>query len=246
MAVYNPIFAGVFSDSQNVALDTIERIEVVRGPGAAVWGSNAVNGVINIITRSADDTQGGYVAAGASNASTGPATIGYAGKASGIGAYRVYGQGFQYNSLPTFAGLDGQDDWRLIHGGFRTDSTLSAKDSLTTEGEAYKGNAGEFTLTPLSLHPPVTTTVALRDLYSGWNALSRWNRINSPRSDTSLQVRFDRTNRGDTTYSLGLNTFDIDFQHHVLWRPRQDIVWGLGYRLSSDEESPTVRIVFTP
>ena len=245
-AVYNPIFAGVFWDSQNVALDTIERIEVIRGPGAAVWGSNAVNGVINIITRSADDTQGGYVTAGAGNASTGPATIGYGGKASGIGAYRVYGQGFQYNSQPTFAGLDGQDDWRLVHGGFRTDSALSAKDSLTTEGEAFRGNAGELASTPVSLAPPLTATLALRDIYSGWNALTRWNRIVSPHSDTSLQVYFDRTNRGDTTYSLGLDTFDIDFQHHVLWGSRQDIVWGLGYRLSSDEESPTMRIVFTP
>jgi iron complex outermembrane receptor protein len=245
-AVYNPIFAGVFWDSQNVALDTIERIEVIRGPGAAVWGSNAANGVINIITRSADDTQGGYIVAGAGNASTGPASIGYGGKVPGIGVYRVYGQGFQYNSLPTFAGLDGQDDWRLIHGGFRTDSALTAKDSLTTEGEAYTGNGGEFTLTPLSLQPPVTATVALRDRYSGWNTLTRWNRTISSRSDTSLQFYFDRTNRGDTTYALGLNTFDIDFQHHILWGARQDIVWGLGYRVSSDHTSPTLRIVFTP
>ena len=245
-AVYNPIFAGVFWDSQNVGLDTVERIEVIRGPGAAVWGSNAVNGVINIITRSADDTQGGYLVAGAGNAATGPETLGYGGKAPGLGAYRVYAQGFQYNTLPTFAGLNGQDDWRLVHGGFRADSTITARDSFTTEGDAYRGNAGEIATTPLSLAPPVTASVALRDIYSGWNLLTRWNRTNSPRSGTSLQVYFDRTNRGDTTYSLALNTFDIDFQHHALWGARQDIVWGLGYRLSSDEESPTVRIAFTP
>src|ERR1019366_8482583 len=113
-------------------------------------GSNAMNGVINIITRSADDTQGGYLAAGAGNAGIGPETIGYGGKARGLGAYRVYAEGFQYNTLPTFAGLDGQDDWRLIHGGFRADSTLSAKDSLTTEGEVYRGNAGETATTPIS------------------------------------------------------------------------------------------------
>lgn len=244
--VYTPIFAGVFWDSQNVPLDTIARIEVIRGPGAAVWGSNAMNGVINIITRNAADTQGGYAAAGAGIIGTGPETIGYGGKAGGIGAYRVYAEGFHYNSLPTFGGPDGQDDWRLVHGGFRTDSTLSAKDSLTTEGEMYEGNAGEMATTPISLAPPVTATVALHDIYSGWNLLSRWNRTLSQRSDTSLQFYFDRTNRGDSTYSLGLNTFDIDFQHHVLLGARQEIVWGLGYRVSSDSTTPTLRIVFTP
>jgi iron complex outermembrane receptor protein len=244
-AVYNPIFAGVFWDSQNVALENIERIEVIRGPGAAVWGSNAVNGVINIITRSANTSQGDYVAAGAGNES-GRVVVGYGGKVPGLGAYRIYGQGFHYRSLPTLAGLDGQDDWSLARAGFRTDSTLSAKDSLTTEGEAYKGNAGEITIRPVSIQPPVTATLALRDRYSGWNVLSRWNHTMSSRSDTSLQVYFDRTNRGDSTYSLGLNTFDIDFQHHVNLGTRQDIVWGLGYRVNSDGTDPTLRIVFTP
>jgi iron complex outermembrane receptor protein len=244
--VYTPIFAGVFWDSQNVPLASIERIEIIRGPGAAVWGSNAMNGVINIITRSSEDTQGGCVTGGAGNASTGPETIVYGGKARNLGAYRIYAEGFQANTLPTFAGLDGEDDWRLLHGGFRTDSTLSAKDSLTTEGEGYQGNAGEFATVPISLLPPVTETLALRDRYSGWNLLTRWNRTISPRSDTSLQIYFDRTNRGDTTYNLGLSTFDIDFQHHVLWGTRQDIVWGLGYRVSSDHTDPTLRIVFTP
>ena len=244
--VYNTIFAGVFWDSQNIPLDSIERIEVIRGPGAAVWGSNAVNGVINIITRSANDTKGGYFAGGAGNRITGPATIRYGGNAPGIGAFRVYGQGFQYNSLPTFAGLNGQDDWRLIHGGFRTDTTLSAKDSLTTEGEAYHGNAGEMATTPVSLSPPVTATLALRDRYSGWNVLTRWNHTVSPRSDTSLQVYFDRINRGDTTYDVSSNTFDIDFQNHVKAGERQDIVWGLGYRGISNGSVPTLRISFTP
>jgi iron complex outermembrane receptor protein len=244
--VYTPIFTGVFWNSQNVPLDTIERIEVIRGPGAAIWGSNAVNGVINIITRKASDTQGGHVDAGIGSISTGPESIRYGGRARGIGDYRVYLEGFHYDSLPTFMGRDGQDDWRLVHGGFRTDSTLSAKDSLTTEGEVHRGTAGEIATVPTSLQPPVTATVALRDRYSGWHLLTRWNRTISPRSDTSLQVYFDRINRGDTSYKLGLNTFDIDFQHHIAWGTRQDLVWGLGYRLSSDDTAPTLRIVFTP
>jgi len=245
-AVYSPIFAGVFWDDQNTPLDTIERIEVIRGPGAAVWGSNAVNGVINIITRSAADTQGGFVSAGSGDASTGPEAISYGGKVRKLGAYRVAAEGFRINALPTLAGLDGQDDWRMIHGGFRVDSPLSAKDSLTTEGELHEGNAGEIAFVPVSLLPPENATEALRDRYSGGDILTRWNRTLSPGSQTSLQVYFDRTTRGDSTYNIGLDTFDIDFQHHIVWGARQDIVWGLGYRLSSDEMDPTLRISATP
>ena len=244
--VYTPVFVGVFWDSQNVPLESIERIEVIRGPGAAVWGSNAVNGVINIITKSAGETQGGTVDAGAGNAIIGPETIRYGGKARGLGAYRVYAAGFHTGSLPTPAGLDGQDDWRLIHGGFRTDSSLSGKDSLTTEGDAAQGDAGELATVPVSLQPPVTATLAMRNRYWDWNLLTRWDRKISPRSETSLQVYFDRTTREDPTYGIGLNTLDIDFQHHIAWGTRQDIVWGLGYRLSANGTNPTMRISFTP
>jgi iron complex outermembrane receptor protein len=245
-AVYSPIFAGVFWDSENVPLDTIERIEVIRGPGAAAWGSNAVNGVINVITLNAKDSQGGNVAAGAGNDTIGPMTIRYGAKARGIGAYRVFAEGFHVSTQPTFAGLDGRDDARLIHGGFRTDTNLSAKDSLTTEGEIYQGNSGELSFIPLSLMPPESAIVALRDRYSGGNLLAKWNHAFSPASTTSLQFYFDRTSRGDTTYSIGRNTFDIDFQHHLVWGARQDIVWGLGYRVSMDDIDPTLRISATP
>jgi len=244
--VYSPIFAGVFWDSQNVPLDTIERIEVIRGPGAAVWGSNAVNGVINIITLNAGSTEGGYLASGAGDASTEPETIRYGGKARGLGAYRLSADGFHVDSLPTLAGLDGHDDWRQVHGGFRTDTALSAKDSLTTEGEGLHGDAGEIAFFPVSLGPPQNATAALRERYSGWNLLTRWNRSVSPTSGTSLQVYFDRTTRSDSTYNIALDTFDIDFQHHVAWGPKQDLVWGLGYRLSKDDIEPTLRISATP
>jgi iron complex outermembrane receptor protein len=244
--VYSPIFAGVFWDSQNVPLSSIERIEVIRGPGAAVWGSNAVNGVINIITLSAKDTKGGYIAAGAGNSTVGPETVSYGGKAPKVGAYRVTAEGFHVSALPTMAGLDGQDDWRLVQGGFRVDSTLSARDSLTSEGDIYQGNAGEIAFIPLSLQPPENATVALRNRYSGGDLLMRWKRTLSPESQTSLQVYFDRTTRSDSTYNIGQNNFDVDFQHHILLGDRQDIVWGLGYRVSSDEIDPTLRISATP
>jgi iron complex outermembrane receptor protein len=245
-AVYSPIFAGVFWDAQNIPLDTIDRIEVIRGPGAAVWGSNAVNGVINIITLSAGETQGGYVAGGAGDAGTGPEVVRYGGTIRKLGAYRMYAEGFHTNTLPTLAGLDGHDDWRLVQGGFRADTKLSAIDSLTTEGEAYEGNAGEIAFVPVSLMPPENANEALRDRYSGWNLLAKWKRSISPGSETSLQVYVDRTARGDSTYNIGLDTFDIDFQHHIVLGTRQDVVWGLGYRLYEDDVPPTLRISATP
>ncbi len=244
--VYTPMFAGVFWNAQNVPLDSIERIEIIRGPGAAIWGSNAVNGVINIITRSAENSQGGQVSGDAGNAGIGPSTISYGGKAQGIGAYRVYGEGFRYTSLPTFANTEGHDDWGLVDGGFRTNSTLSAKDSLTTEGEILGGNAGELTTAPVSLAPPATATIALRDRYMSWNTLARWNRTFSAQSRTSLHAYFDRTCLDDSTFNFQIDNFDLDFQHHVAWGARQDIVWGLGYRLSKDDTTPTLRSTFTP
>jgi iron complex outermembrane receptor protein len=244
--VYSPVFAGVFWDSQNVPLDSIERVEVIRGPGAAVWGSNAVNGVINIITGSAGDANGGYMVAGGGNASIGPETIRFGGKIRKLGGYRVSAEGFHYGALPTLAGLDGQDDLSLVHAILRVDTTPSAKDSLITDGEAFRGNAGEIAFVPISLLPPENATVTLRDRYSGWNFLSRWKRTFSPGSETSLQVYFDRTTRGDSTYNIGQNIFDIDFQHHIVLGAGQDIVWGLGYRASSDNIVPTLRISATP
>jgi iron complex outermembrane receptor protein len=231
---------------QNSSLDNIERIEVIRGPGAAVWGSNAVNGVINIITLSAGDSQGGYVASSNGNSRIGPNTIRYGGKIRNLGAYRLSAEGFHTGALPTLAGLDGHDDWQLVHGGFRTDTTLSTKNSLTTEGEAYQGNAGEIAFIPVSLLPPENAIVDLRDRYSGWNLLARWKATISPGSETSLQAYFDRTTRNDTTYSIGQNIFDIDFQHRIVWGTRQKIVWGLGHRVTADDISATLRISATP
>jgi iron complex outermembrane receptor protein len=136
--VYTNTFAGVFWDSQNVPLGSIARIEVIRGPGDAVWGSNAVNGVINIITRGVADTQRATIAGSAGNGSIGPETLSYGGKVHNFGAYRVYAQGFEVNALPTLVGLNGKEDWHVVNAGFRTDMTISARDSLAKATRAPK------------------------------------------------------------------------------------------------------------
>lgn len=244
--VYNPIFAGVYWDSEMVPLDTILRIEVIRGPGAAVWGANAVNGVINIITRNALDTQGGFVTAGGGNIGADPEEIEYGGKAANLGAYRIYAAGLHETPLPDTSGPDHGHGWTLIHGGFRSDMKLSGKDSLMTEGEAYSGSAGESSTVPVSVFPPQNATLTLRDRYSGWSVLSRWDRTATARAATSFQVFFDRFTRGDSTYGIGLNTVDLSFQQNFAWTARQDLVWGVGYRLNSDDTVSTLRISFMP
>jgi iron complex outermembrane receptor protein len=244
--VYTPMLSGVFWDVQEVILNDIDRIEVIRGPGATVWGANAVNGVINIITKKANDTQGGFVTAGGGNYEHGFGAARYGGRLGNATTYRVSADGFNRTHLHGLSDLNGYDDWEMVHGVFRVDTNASAEDSITIEGEAIKGNAGEIASSPLSILPPVNGLLHLRDRNSGWNVLSKWNHVASARSETSLQAYFDRSTRSDMTYGIGVNTFDLDFQHHIGWGERQDIVWGLGYRVSTDETLSTLRISFHP
>jgi iron complex outermembrane recepter protein len=244
--VYSPLFSGVYWDAQDVALDSIERIEVIRGPGATVWGANAVNGVINIITKTARETQGGIATAEGGTLEHGGGMVRYGGKIGARGSYRGFADGFEIGHFLTPDHKNAEDDWYRFHGGFRIDQDISAKDSMTMEGEGIRGNAGEIVPAIISLQPPVNGNLDLRDRFSGWSVLGRWKRVLSPDSETTLQVYFDRSTRGDTTYGTGLNTFDIDFQHHGVWRRRQDFVWGLGYRLNSDQYAHDFRLSENP
>jgi len=244
--VYSPLFSGVSWDAQAVALENIDRIEVIRGPGASVWGANAVNGVISIITKRADQAQGGLVTGGGGSLEQGFGTIRYGGKLGSDGAYRISTNYSNRGHMQDLAGQNGDDEWNVLNADLRADKKFGAKDSLTLEANGYGGAEGERVPLVTSISPPVNQVLSLREDFSGWSIVSQWDHVFSPRSDTRLQVYFDRTDRDDPTYGYGLSTVDFDFQHHFEWGARHNIVWGLGYRHLSDTTQATLRVSFTP
>ena len=243
--VYSPLFSGVYWDAQDVPLEDIDRIEVIRGPGATVWGANAVNGVINIITKSAKETKGGLVTAGAGTHALGFGVAQYGGTLGAATDYRVFMEGFGNDSYPSRSGQGGQDGSELLHGGFRADSVLSKADTLTVQGDLYSGNEGAI-INLVTLTPPYVQPLAGQIDIGGGDVLGRWNHTFSPASATTLQIYFDRTTRSRVIESEDVNTFDVDFQHHVGWGSRQDFVWGGGYRNISYVTTGSLDATFNP
>lgn len=135
--LYNPIFSGVYWETVDYPLEDIDRIEVIRGPGGSVWGANAVNGIINIITKSARDTQGGFAELGAGTFERAFATTRY-GASTGDSSYRVYGKAFERGAYPGIGG-DQHDDWRSARAGFRFDRAPAGKTAFTVQGDIYAG-----------------------------------------------------------------------------------------------------------
>jgi iron complex outermembrane recepter protein len=246
-AVYTPTNGGVNWDTQDVPLQDIERIEVIRGPGATVWGANAVNGVINVITKQAKDTQGVLVSAGGGTQDQDFGTAQYGGKIGADASYRVFTKYFDHNDLPDLARQDTNNDgWRLLHGGFRADGSLSRNDSLTAQGDIYSGSEGAGIDHIASISPPINDSVVTHTGLSGGNILGRWNHILSSRSDTTVQAYFDRfTRSGPSTFEVR-NTVDLDFQQHQRLGLRQDLVWGAEYRRSADRIGGTIDAEFVP
>jgi iron complex outermembrane receptor protein len=243
--VYSPTTGGVFWDVLDLPLGNVERIEVIRGPGASVWGANAVNGVINIITRKASETQGGLLVAGDGNVEQGFGTIQYGGRAGKGTDYRVYAKYLNHDEFPSLTGGDGGDGWRMLRGGFRSDSVLSSKDTLMFQGDLYSAREGtptsEFVLTPI----PTTQNVELLVNLSGGFLEGVWNHTSSPHSNTSLQLSYDAYKRNDQLRE-SRRTFNLDFQHNFCGWTRQNIVWGLTYRYSASQSDGILGISLVP
>src|SRR5437867_2370476 len=231
--IYTPLYAGVFWDAQDTLLEDIDRIEVISGPGATQWGANAVNGVINIITKKSKDTQGVLLEGGGGTELHGFGGIRYGGSLSSNLHYRAYGKYFDRDSTVLPNGRDATNDWRMGQGGFRLDWDESAADLFTLQGDLYDGR--------------IAQTVGNDVAASGGNVIGRWSHTVSENSDLKLQLYYDRTHRNiPGTFAEDLNTYDVDFQHRLPVGERHDVVWGLGYRLIDDDVGNTPALAFLP
>lgn len=243
-SVYTPLFAGVYWEVQDTLLEDVERIEVIRGPGGTVWGANAVNGVINVITKSAQATHGTLISAGGGNVDQGTFGVRF-GSGNGRNLhYRAYGKAFTRG--PQFHPDNGKfDDWRMAQGGFRTDWNLRDHDTLTVQGDIYQGVAGNR-LGVSNYSPPSISILEKNSDLAGGNLLARWQRVLPSGDGYQLQAYYDRTNRSDINFREVRNTADLDFVHNRRWG-RQKLIGGLGVRVSASDAPQVVStVLFTP
>ncbi|MES1166633.1 MAG: TonB-dependent receptor, partial [Pseudomonadota bacterium] len=247
-AVYTPLYSGVFWERQDYILADLDRIEVISGPGGTLWGANAVNGVINITSKSARDTQGFLAEAGGGSELQGFAEARYGGKIAPDVYFRIYGKYSARDGAALANGADAKDDWQNTQGGFRLDAITAARDTITVQGDIYdsrqellSGSTGK---------------------QSGRNLLGRWSRTGPDESATSLQVYYDRTHLASPTAAFvaasgailapagtlvdDLDTYDVDFQHTFQAGRRHHLVWGLGYRFTHDEVGNAPALGFLP
>lgn len=217
-AIYTPVFSGVYWDDQSTSINDIERIEVIRGPGASLYGANAVNGVINIITKSAKDTQDNMVSATTTAKGNGLYEARHGGKLSNNNYYRTYAQ---YQDLTT---------WYRGRVGFRLDGKTAGNDSYTFQGDAYSGQEDATLLTP-SLNLPHLQNIKSTDDSNGANILGRWNHKISNTSELSVQAYIDNYMRNESNFSQNVSTADIEVQHSIRLSDRDNFIWGGGGRL---------------
>lgn len=247
-SVYTPLFSGVYWDVQDTFLEDIDRIEVIRGPGATLWGANAVNGVINVITKSARDTQGTVLQGGGGTEERVFGGVRYGGRAGPESDlfYRVYAKYFDRDASVLPDGSSADDRWRMQRGGFRLDWDVSDENSATFQGDVYAGTLGQQ-YRRLSPVPPFNTFLNNDDIdVSGGNLLGRWTHQFSSESELSLQSYYDRTTREAVLFQEDRDTFDFDFQHRFPVGERQEIMWGGGYRLTSDDVRNSFDVALQP
>jgi len=230
-AVYSPTFGGVFWDVQTVTMENLDRIEVIRGPGATLWGANAVNGVVNIITKSAKDTQGGLITTDGGTLYQPSTTIRYGGQLATNLYYRAYATYVNGDSFVTPSGNDAPDRWNSIRAGTRLDWEPSPDDRLTLQGDYYRSSFGE-NVNVITFTPPYTKGINTTDHDDGWNLLSRWAHKFSETSQLSVQAYYDHGKEELDRSFEGHDTIDLDAQHRFALGARNDIVWGLGYRFN--------------
>jgi len=230
-SIYTPLFSGVYWEHQNLVLDDIDRIEVIRGPGGTLWGANAVNGVINIMTKHAADTQGLLVSTGAGTEERGFLTTRWGGAlGEGDAHYRVYGQFFSHdNGGPAANGTEADDEWLGGQGGGRVDWQISPDDTLTLHGDLQFLDLTEETTRAFLDAPFSRDEVGDADA-STWNLNAEWAHQFADESRIEVAARYDGYTRANNVFEETRHTLDIEMQHQFQPAARHDIVWGLGIR----------------
>ncbi len=238
-SVYIPINATVYWETQGMMLEDIDRIEVIRGPGASLWGANAVNGVINIITKKAADTQGWLATAGAGNEEKAFGSLRYGGTAGDV-KFRVYGKYADRDEFQKPAyGLENtklgdrnaRDDWNMLSGGFRLEWDKSPSDSFTLQGDLFNEKQHQIGVYPSLQAPAYKDFVRVDALLRGGNILGRWNHVFSADSSMSAQVYFDRIDfSSNPKGSNEANIIDVEVQHYFPIGQSNTFTWGGGYR----------------
>ncbi len=243
--VYSPLFSGVFWDVQDTFLEDVDRIEVIRGPGASLWGANAVNGIINIKTKHTEDTEGGLVYAGFGKEEKMLGGIRFGDKMGKKSYYRIYTKYTDYDGGADVNGDDASNDWNIMQAGFRMDSEFSDKDTVILQGEIYRCETDEILSFP-SLSPPYMNSAHDNADKTGGNIMGQWKHSFSNTSDMSLKMIYDRTDREELEFFLEGDILDIDFQHRFEFGERQELVWGMGYRYYHDKLRSSPTMIFNP
>ncbi len=244
-SVYTPLFSGVFWEVQDTLLEDVDRIEVIRGPGGSIWGANAVNGVINIITKSAADTQGWLATAGAGTEEKVFGSFRYGGTYKEDVHYRFFGKYFDRDASVFTNGDSAADGWDFLRGGFRIDAAPESDNRFLLQGETYGGTTGDRVAVGTYTSPYVENNDIEGD-FTGGHLLGRWERNLGMDSDLGLQFYFDRAEWDSFVGGFRVDTYDVDFQHRFQWGRRQEIIWGLGYRYIKDKVSGSQIIRMDP
>ena len=241
--LYSPLLSGVYWDVQDTDIDAIERIEVIRGPGATMWGANAVNGVVNIITKHAADTQGGNLSIVGGQG--GAETVVRFGAETDTLAYRAYAKAFDRDANVNLSGENAGDDSKLTRIGGRVDWDGHSGQEWTVSAEAYTGESGEYRISR-SLAPPYVSIGNTVTDVSGAFALARWSRDFDSGSDLQIRSYYSVHTRDLVTYDERQETFDIDIQHRIGLSEGNDLMWGLNYRNNQDHTRGSFEIRLDP
>jgi iron complex outermembrane receptor protein len=244
-SIYTPTFSGVYWENLGPIVNEVERIEVIRGPGASVWGANAVNGVINIITKNAKDTLGSQIQVRAGNDKQPIATARYGLTLGDKAALRLTGRFARYDESVTKDGRRATDDGQLGGGNFRLDWQPTAADNVQLQGGFSRGEFGQDLVIP-DVRPPYSRAVNTDARNTTAHFLTRWDHLLSSSSQVGVQFSYQRDDVEDVFLARNRDTLNVDFQHTLDMGPAHRLIWGLGYRYSEDHFTNSPLAHFVP